>query len=253
MEEELKSLVNKQFLQIKAMQRRMEAVEKMCEAIAERIGLASGDTPLPLESADVPEPPAISTRLQTPSNSGETADLMDDGSRNTDGSGAHDLKNTIIAIVTNSERPLSFEDIYARLKQETPAMLPEEKPKLHVRRILYRKDLFMLRHGVFSLNPSLKPSSEESGIVETGVQAPGQDRPQDEMLVLEGGGSPLYRRHATDPDADTATTPEPEPPAERSPPPRPRLPRADHFTKRLEDILGTNTRFRVNQDESKSS
>jgi hypothetical protein len=59
------------------------------------------------------------------------------------------LKDAVVAVLKAADAPLDFETVFQKL-EEAGAPLPEEKPKLVLRRILYDKNAFDIVKGRFT-------------------------------------------------------------------------------------------------------
>ncbi len=248
MDPEILRLVQEQLGQIRALRERLDSVEEYCAAIAKRLGADDQAPAEPLQSQEASVP---ADTLAEKAFLGETSDLTDAGMRYVD-KGTCNLKDALVAVLSHAGKPLSFEDIFAAIQHESPELLPDEKPKLHVRRLLYRRDIFTLRHGFFLLRSASATGSNSVANPKT-TSLNSRERPPDETLILDTNAL-LAKRSAVEKDEtapSSASASAEEAPA--SPPSRGRLPRQDHFTSRLESILGTDTRFRVPPKESEPS
>ncbi len=68
---------------------------------------------------------------------------------------------------------MGFEDIFAKLEAEK-APLPDDRPKLAVRKVLYNKSLFSVKNSFYTLVEDAAPPPEESPAPAAPPPAPSQ-------------------------------------------------------------------------------
>lgn len=74
--------------------------------------------------------------------------------------GASPLSAALMGIISKAGKSLSFEEIYKRLEQDYPALVPADKPKLVVRKVLYDRSYFkVVVNGLFALMDGVDSST----------------------------------------------------------------------------------------------
>jgi hypothetical protein len=179
---------------------------------------------------------------------------------------AANLRDSVITVLLECGRPMSFEDVFIKLKS-SGADLPADKPKLIVRGIMANKKYFNTIAGLFTLKEGVLPMGNapvpEPAPEEPPEQFPGQEVPEGEaVMLLDPAAVAMEERVATvreasaeaaqEAEAQATAESEIQPPVEEPDPPPSQsddatAPRStgpvrrtptDPFINRLEAILG---------------
>ena len=164
--------------------------------------------------------------------------------------GSDELRETIISILFEAGVPMTFEKLYQKL-QTSGVQLPEDRPKLVVRKLLYSPKLFRMLRGTFSLAEGIHPGGVlpaegvEADVAEAGAT--------DQAAEADQAAADAQDTNVAEPEqpvAEEREAPPPEPPPPAAP--APAAPRVGvsaippgHYTRALEAILGTDVRVRM--------